>query len=677
MDCFDWKKTRKETFLNIRCDLLIGLFLIIVTLAVYNQTRNYEFVSYDDPEYVYKNPHIRAGLTLESIQWAFTAAHSANWHPVTWLSHMLDVQLYGMTPGPHHLTNVLFHIANTLLLFLILGRMTGKLWQSACVAALFALHPLHVESVAWVSERKDVLCTLFWLLTMGSYIRYVEQPGLNRYLPVLLFFVLGLMAKPMLITLPFVLLLLDYWPLNRLPVVSCQLSVEGASDVQTSGFKLHASVLWEKIPLFALAAISAIVTFLVQKSEGAVGSLDALPLTARIANALVSYVSYVGKMIWPLNLAVFYPHPEVLPAWQIAGACLLLISVTLLAIWQIRKRPFVAVGWLWYMGTLVPVIGLVQVGRQSMADRYTYIPLIGLFIIIAWGIPDILARWRGKKYEAVLHKTMLAATAVCLSAFTALTWLQVRYWSDSITLYEHSLEVTGDNYTIHYNMGNAFFSQDRFDQAGAHYLSALRADPESSKAHNNLGLVLARTGQPNKAFSLYVRALRIDPQFSEPHDNLGNLFASQGRLDKAIAHYLEALRLDPEFPEAHNNLGLALIRIGKIEEADAHFRRATEIKPDYADAHRNLGRTLALKGKLDKAVANLHKAMKISLEEPDSQHHLKNLSERKKELDAVIEYYQKALSPQPGYAKDALNIDNYAKVDTVRKEYDKLLLLIK
>lgn len=670
MDCSDWKKTRKKPFLNIRCDLLISLFLIIVTLSVYSQTGSYEFVNYDDPEYVYKNPHIQAGLTYESIQWAFTAAHSANWHPVTWLSHLLDVQIWGMNPGPHHLTNLLFHIANTLLLFFILGQMTGKLWESAGVAALFALHPLHVESVAWISERKDVLSTLFWLLTMRSYFRYAEHPGLNRYLPVLLFFALGLMAKPMLITLPFVLLLLDYWPLNR-SVVSCQLSVE-ASDLHGSGFKL----LWEKLPLFGLAAISAVITFLVQKSGGAVGSLDALPVDVRIANALVSYVIYIGKMIWPIRLAVFYPHPESLPAWQIAGASLLLISVTLLAIWQIRERPFIAVGWLWYLGTLVPVIGLVQVGRQAMADRYTYIPLIGLFIVIAWGMSDILARCRGKKYEAVLRRTMLVATAVCLSALTALTWLQIRYWADSITLYDHSLEITGDNYTIHYNMGNALFAQNKFEQAAAHYLSALRADPESSKAHNNLGLVMARTGQPNKAFTRYVRALEIDPRFSEPHDNLGNLFASQGRLDKAIAHYLEALRLDPDFSDAHNNLGLAFIRIGKIEEAEAHFRKAIKINPRYADAHRNLGRTLALKGKLDKAIANLHKAMTVTLETSDSQN-LKNLFERKKELDAVIAFYQKALSPQPGYTKDALNIDNYANVRAVRKEYDKHLLMIK
>ena len=390
----------------LRRDVLVCLFLIITTFAVYWQVHNHDFINLDDDLYITENDQVQKGLSRESVVWAFTTTHAANWHPLTWLSHMVDFQLYGLNPKGHHLTNVFFHLLNTLLLFFVLQRMTGALWRSGFVAALFALHPLHVESVAWVAERKDVLSTLFWLLTIWAYTWYVERPRRTRYLLTLLTFTLGLMAKPMLVTLPFVLLLLDYWPLGRFQVgqLDTALSAPGQASLSTrSVWSQTLRLIWEKAPFFALAAASSIVTFLVQKGGGAVRPWERFPITIRIANGLVSYVKYMGKMIWPSDLAVFYPHPGAsLPIWQAVAAGLLLLSISIAAIRLAKNHPYLAVGWLWYLGTLVPIIGFVQVGGQALADRYTYVSLIGLFIIIAWGVSDIVAKWRYQRVVFII-----------------------------------------------------------------------------------------------------------------------------------------------------------------------------------------------------------------------------------------------------------------------------------
>ena len=385
------KNARKNTSYRTRPEFPVCLFLTLIIAAVYFQVRNHEFVDYDDNTYVRINPHIQSGLNREGISWAFTSTRAGNWHPLTWVSHMMDVQLYGMNVGGHHLTNVVFHILNSLLLFLLLRRMTGDIWQGAFVAGLFALHPLHVESVSWISERKDVLSAFFWTMTMWSYVWYVERPGVARYLMILLFFIMGLMSKPMMVTLPFVLLLLDYGPLKRFGF--CQSDCGGAFFKDSSILYL----VWEKTPLFALSGASSVVTYAVQKSEGAVASLNAWPFSLRLENAIVSYAAYLGKMIWPFNLAVLYPYQQRLPWWQVSGAFLLLLAVSLAAVKAGRRCPYFIVGWLWYIGTLVPVIGIVQVGMQAMADRYTYIPLIGLFIIIAWGGYEVFPSCRNKK----------------------------------------------------------------------------------------------------------------------------------------------------------------------------------------------------------------------------------------------------------------------------------------
>jgi Flp pilus assembly protein TadD len=521
-----------------------------------------------------------------------------------------------MNAGGHHLTNVLFHIANTLLLFVVFRRMTGYLWRSGIVAALFALHPLHVESVAWVAERKDVLSTFFWMLTLWSYVRYFERPGVIRYLLILLFFVLGLMAKPMVVTLPVVLLLLDYWPLKRLRFGKTR------RDSNTHQTLSVLTLIWEKIPLFVFTTASSVVTFAVQQSGGAVGSFVAYPLNIRIANALVTYVSYIGKMIWPYHLAVFYPHPHAFPWFQVAGSCVLIVFIFFVVFLAVKRYPWLAVGWLWYIITLIPVIGLVQIGSQAMADRYTYIPLIGIFIIIAWGVPELMARWRHRK------TVLITMAAISFSILMTTSWLQVRYWRNSITLFEHTLNVTANNHVAHTNLGIALFFQGKLDRSIEHFHKALRINPgfvdarinlgialankgkmdeaisnfyevleinpDSYEAHNSLGVALERQGDKAKAAIHYCEALRINPYYGEAHNNLGVTLASRGKLDEAISHYSEALRINPRFAKVYNNLGIALIRKGKIEQAILQFREALRIKPDYTHAYENLERALEL-----------------------------------------------------------------------------------
>jgi tetratricopeptide (TPR) repeat protein len=603
------KNTKKGSFFNIDHSLFVCLLIAIAILAVYGQVRNHAFVNFDDGLYVTENRYVKAGLTRQGITWSFTATTASNWHPLTWLSHMLDCQLYGMNPGPHHLTNLFFHIANTLLLLLVLRRMTGDLWPSSFVAAMFALHPLHVESVAWVAERKDVLSTFFWALTIFSYTRYVERPELKRYLLVLVFFILGLMAKPMLVTLPFLLLLLDYWPIRRFQFAQS----DGAGKSQQRSHAL--SLVWEKVPFFVLSAASSFLTFLVQQRARV--SLDESPLDDRIANALVSYVSYMGKMIWPYDLAFFYQYPSMVPIWQVAGAGLLVISISFLAVRTVRRLPYLAVGWLWFLGTLVPVIGLVQVGGQAMADRYTYVPLIGLFIMIAWGVPDLLARWRYRKVALAL------STAGLLSILMATTWLQVRYWTNDLIFFDHALHVDPNNFGMHNHIGLVLAGQGKTNEAISHYSEALRINPQSGETHNNMGLALAKQGKAAEAISHYNAALRINPHDAGVYNNLGNALIAQRNFDEAIAHYTQALRLRPHSVQAHNNLGNALVAQGRLDEAIAHYTEALRLRPDSVEIHNNLGTALIRKGKINDAIRLFREALRISPDNANAHRNLK------------------------------------------------------
>ncbi|MGA1868194.1 MAG: tetratricopeptide repeat protein [bacterium] len=581
---------------NVRPHILICLILVIAVLTVYWQVRNYEFINLDDNTYVTENQHVTRGLTLKNIVWAFRTTHAANWHPTTWLSHMADCQLYGLDSGRHHLTNVLIHIFNSLLLFSIFLKITKDFWQCSVIAALFALHPLHVESVAWVAERKDVLSTFFLMLTIWMYVMYIENKRITPYLFMILCFILGLMAKPMLVTLPFVLLLLDYWPLKR-----------------TSIYPLVS----EKIPLLMLAGASSILTLWVQQSGGAVRSLGIYPVTMRIANAFVSYITYMGKMVFPYHLAVLYPYPLMFPAWKVAGACIVLLSITLCALLTMRKYPYFLIGWLWYIGTCVPVIGLVQVGSQAMADRYTYIPLIGLFIIIAWGVPALFSSWHYKK------KALAAVTSILFIALMIITYQQVGYWSTSITLFQHAIESTTHNYLAHHNLGVALADQGNLEKAIEHYSEALRIHPDFALAHSNLGSALRMQGQISEAIKHYNKALEIEPDHVFSHYNLGIALKEQGRIAEATEHYFEALRLRPDFVLAHNNLGNALLLQGKTSEAIEHYSEALRIDPCNALSHFNMGTVLARQGNTKKAIAHFQKALQIKPDYKEAYHNLK------------------------------------------------------
>jgi tetratricopeptide (TPR) repeat protein len=580
-----------------RLDLIICLILILATVAVFWQLPTHDFVSLDDNIYVYENRHVQKGLTREGFFWAFTTFRAGNWHPLTWLSHMLDCQFSGLNPGRHHLTNLLFHIANSLLLFLVLRRMTGARWRSVFVAALFGLHPFHVESVAWIAERKDVLSTFFWFLTMWSYTFYTERTTAHRYLMTLLFFALGLLAKPMLVTLPFVLLLMDYWPLHRVETFR---STNNHEARQFSALRL----IWEKVPFFALAAASSIVTMIAQKSGGAMSTLPTIPIKVRIANAFVSYIKYMVKMIWPSDLAVLYPYPETSSAWQAAGAGLLLICISASLIRASRRRPYLGVGWLWFLGTLVPVIGLIQVGAQAMADRYTYVPLIGLFILVTWGGYDMARRWR-------YSRTVLNVAAVLsLLGVMFCTMSQVRYWKNSLTLFTHTLSITSNNWLVWNNLGVALAEKGRVEDAIRHYSEALRIWPDYAVVHLNLGKVLAEQEKFDEAIIHYRAALRIDPNFAKAHNHLGIVMTKQGKMEEAIDHYSKALRLKPDNAEVHNNLGILLDALGRMEEAIRHFSEALHIDSDYAKAHFNLAGALLHQKRVEEAVVHLYKAVR-------------------------------------------------------------------
>jgi protein O-mannosyl-transferase len=568
---------------------LLCLILACVTLGVFWQVGSHQFINYDDPLYVTNNTHVKGGLTARNIFWAFTTTEASNWHPLTWLSHMADVEIFGLASRGHHLGNVFIHAASTLLLFFLLAQTTGTPWQSFMVAAFFALHPLHVESVAWVAERKDVLSGFLWTLTLFLYARYTKRPSRTRYLLSILAFVAGLMAKPMLVTLPVVMLLLDYWPLKRL----AKDKPPGSNPI-LSTFRAPLNLLKEKVPFFILSLLSGIVTLYAQKSGGTMSSLDVVPLASRIGNALIAYAKYISNTVCPRNLGFFYPFPLSIPLWQVLISSALLAFISLGVIRLRRRFSYLIVGWLWFLLTLLPVIGLVQVGGQSMADRYTYIPLIGLFIIISWGVPDLL---KGVRYRFAILVTL---SCVAITALALTTCRQLGYWKDNILLYRHTLDVTRNNYIILNNLGIALAERGEVDAAIQAYERALRIWPKSVKTQVNLGAALADKGKFEEAIIHYREALRLNPDYALARTNWSKALnsmavgmAQQGRMDEAIAHFNEALRIDPYSVDGHFNLGITLARLNRVEEAAEQFAHVLRLTPDSAEARnwlRRLGR---------------------------------------------------------------------------------------
>ncbi len=567
------------------------LLLILITVTVFCRLVSFDFVGLDEDVYVIENNHIKQGLTGEGIIWAFTTTEACFWHPLVWLSYMLEYSLFGEKTFIYHLTNLLLHIANTLLLFAVLNRMTHSAWRSWFVAALFAVHPLHVEPVAWIAQRKDVLSTLFFMLTLLAYIRYVSCRRLGTYLAVMVLFTLGLMSKPMLVMLPFVLLLIDYWPL-------CRTGLTNFSSPKKVQIK---TLVAEKVPLLVLSLCSSAIALFAQKGGGALANLQTFPLGIRLANSLVAYVAYLHKTILPQRLAVFYPHPgDLLPSWQVVGAALLLAVITSFVLMAGKRVPFIPVGWFWYFVTLIPVIGLVQVGSHAMADRYTYVPLIGIFILIAWGVPDLVKCREREEVSSVLQISKPTifpiAAGLVIATLMVNTWVQVGYWKNGETLFSHALKVTSNNWLAHQNLGAALKEWGRIDEAIAHFRRALEIRPDYPDAQLNLANALAEKGDLNAARKAFEKALRGTTDDADVHYNLGIALIARGKLDEAEEEFRKALKIHPNHAQALMNLGSVLGQKGDNLGAIKYLTRAVEIKPDYARAHFNLAVALSIEG---------------------------------------------------------------------------------
>lgn len=620
--------------------------LVIATIIAYEPLRHNDFVSFDDEAYVTKNAHVRGGITANAILWAFTNPHANTWHPLTSISHMLDCQIFALNPVGHHFTNLLLHTVNVLLLFWILKKASGSVWQSAFVAALFAVHPLNVESVAWVAERKNVLSGLFWMVTIAAYISYAKHPSIGGWLVVLLSYALAILTKPMVVTLPFVLLLLDYWPLNRF-------QYDGKNDGQhllkhnlsASPTFQKASVgrlILEKTPLLLLAAVLSVITFLCQKNTQAMEILKKLPFQQRLANAFLSYIGYISKIAYPTRLAVLYPHPELgLSNWRPIGAILILISASVGLLYLLRRQRYLTVGWLWYLGTLVPVIGLVQVGPQGMADRYTYLSTIGIFIAVSWGVAELVSKWCHRRIALGI------AGALALIALSLCTRTQLRHWRNSIVLYEHAIAVTSNNFIIHYNLGTELVKQERLDEAIQHFHRAIQLYPSFSEANYSLGLAQFKKRNFDLAAQEFKNTIELYPDYTEAIYGLGLVFEEQGRLNEAVKQWEEVLQKKPDFADAHYKIAVVMTQQGNFDAAIEHFKEAIQIEPGHANVHNNFGVALYKGGRLDEAIEAFKRA--VSLEPTYAEAH-SNLAEalyRRGRVAEAIDCWTEALQFEP------------------------------
>jgi protein O-mannosyl-transferase len=655
--------------------LAVAALLVLAVWFVFGQTRHHEFVNYDDNLYVYENPAITNGLNWPGVARAFTHKQDVNWHPLTTLSHMLDCQLYGLNPGGHHLTSVFIHAAGAVLLFLMLRELTGAFWRSAAVAAVFAIHPLRVESVAWVAERKDVLSGLFFMLTLWAYARYVRWSQVQGpkskvwYGLTLAAFAGGLMSKPMLVTLPFVLLLLDYWPLERV----AGFRVRGPGFPTAKG-GLDTRKVWqlfqEKIPFLMLAAAACAVTVLAQQE--AIQQIQDLPFRWRIGNALVAYVDYLGQLLWPTGLAVLYLHPgNHLAAAKIVFATVVLLAISAGVVAGRKQYPYLPVGWLWYLGMLVPVIGLMQVGSQARADRYTYLPQIGLVLLLVWWVTELCGSWRHRR--AVLG----CAAAAAITALMVTARVQAGYWQDGVTLWTHTLACTRNNSMARNNLGIALADRQQWPEAIEQYQAAFQLSPDYAEPHYNLGVALAKLGRLPEAAEQYRWTLRLDPAYAKAHINLGNVLKSQGQLAEAVDHYQQALRLNPDSAEACLDLGNALAAQGQPEPAILQYRRALQLNPNYAEAHFNWGNTLAARGRMDEALQHYEQAIRFNPGYAKAHLNLGNALSLEGKLADAVEHYQLALQFNPDDPDTEFDLGNtyrkQGKPEAAIPLYERLL----
>ncbi|MBN2137950.1 MAG: tetratricopeptide repeat protein [Sedimentisphaerales bacterium] len=646
--------------------LLICISIAAVTLAAYWRVLDADFINFDDTLYVTENPHVNTGLSIDNIKWAFSVGKVGYWHPLTWLSHMVDCRLYGLEPGPHHLTNLLLHIANSLLLFVVLRRMTGAVWCSAFVAAVFAVHPLNVDSVAWVAERKNVLSTMFWLLTIWAYVGYAESGRTGRYLLAVVFFVMGLLAKPMLVTLPMVMLLLDYWPLRRLSFRQPSIPAVGKKRKPLAPPRRKLSVLrliWEKSPFLVLSLISVVLSFLSVRRLGITTSTDLVPLTLRLSNAAVSYVTYITKIICPRNLAVFYPYPMEVAVWKSVGALLLLAGVSFLLVWTFRKKAYPAIGWLWFVGSLLPVIGLVQAGLwPATADRWAYVPMIGLSVAVAWAVGDLAAKRRIPAFVFVL------AAGACLTALTFSTFFQVGCWRNSKTLFTHALNVTTGNYIAHVNLGNALIKDGETAQAMSHYEKAIKIHPAYADAHYNLGVAFALEGDYGRAAGEYDKTLKLKPTHFKARLRLAEALTRIGRIDEAVAQYDKLIQTKPDNIEVLNNFVPALLQKKQLARAVEVCHRALRIAPDSVEVLNNLANTLVEQGRFESALANLKKALTLEPNFVKTYYNLAGALTRAGRLDEAVDYYDQALQLDPN---DKIGHNALAQILARQKKYDQ------
>lgn len=614
----------------------LSVLLMAAVAACYGQVRGHSFVDFDDPQYITENPYLRGDMGARSIAWAFTTGYFGNWHPLTWLSYMADIATFGINAGGHLIVNIILHALTSALVLLVFSRMTGSVWRSAFVAGAFALHPLHVESVAWVSERKDVLSGLFAILTIGAYVEYARKPRIAWYAAVLTCFALGLLSKPMLVTLAFVLALLNYWPLRRF---------------ETSRPRAFRTVVLELVPLLGMAIAVGIVTIVVQERGGAMRAADAIPLSMRISNAIVSYGNYLAQSIWPAKLAAYYPYPDSLPMLKVVTAGAVLIAITAIVVALGRQRRHLVVGWLWFLGMLVPVIGIIQVGEQARADRYMYLPLIGLAIMAAWSLPDL-----GGQQNALPRRIVGVICLAVLVVLSVLTWKQVGHWENTATLYQHTLKVTQRNSFAHFGLGRWWLVRGELDRAEDHLRQAIAYKPDHADALTNLGLVLENKGALAEAEAAYRQALAIKPASAEALSNLGNVVARGGRFDEAVSLYQQAIQLGPSAYKLHANLGEILLSAGRADEAIASFETALRIRPDLVPARVRLANILYMQDQIEEAIAQYEQALRYNPHEFEAHNNAGVALMRVGRFLQASDHFMQALRIKPDYAPARANL---------------------